>query len=150
MNTCSAAPPPPPAASSWMYIESFGQLRRPLDSASGKHAALIATSVFLPASWQQKPDLSMDADLIVVLQVLEPLADVSSFPPPPPSGSDHPGWADDVWASPLNISRRIWCNRSLNMRRIKVSRVLPFLKCPAGRSAVASSCVFGMLHLSLQ
>lgn len=98
---------------------------------------------------QQKLDLSSDAELFILVQVLEPLPDISSFPPPPPSGSDHPGWADDVWASPLNISRRIWCNRSLNMRRIKVSRVLAFLDIQqASQQWLESIC--GMLHFSLQ
>ena len=27
-------------------------------------------------------------------------------------------WTDQVWASPLDIRRRVFCNRSLNMRKI--------------------------------
>ncbi len=41
------------------------------------------------------------------------------FPPPPPPPSDeHPSWTDESWASPLDVTRRIFCNRSLNMRTI--------------------------------
>lgn len=42
-----------------------------------------------------------------------------SFPPPPPQVSnDQPLWTDEIWASPLDIRRRIFCNRSLNMKSI--------------------------------
>ena len=40
-------------------------------------------------------------------------------PPPPPLSDDYPAWWDEVWASPLDIRRRIFCNRSLNMQHIK-------------------------------
>ena len=40
-------------------------------------------------------------------------------PPPPPLCDDHPAWADEVWASPLDVRRRIFCNRSLNMDQIR-------------------------------
>ena len=40
-------------------------------------------------------------------------------PPPPPLSDDHPAWADEVWASPLDARRRIFCNRSLNMSQIR-------------------------------
>ena len=40
-------------------------------------------------------------------------------PPPPPLSDDHPAWADEVWASPLDVRRRIFCNRSLNMDQIR-------------------------------
>lgn len=40
-------------------------------------------------------------------------------PPPPPLSDDHPAWADEVWASPLDVRRRIFCNRSLNMSQIR-------------------------------
>jgi len=40
-------------------------------------------------------------------------------PPPPPLSDDHPAWADEVWASPLDVRRRIFCNRSLNMAQIR-------------------------------
>lgn len=42
-------------------------------------------------------------------------------PPPPPVSDDYPAWWDEVWASPLDVRRRIFCNRSLNMGHIKVS-----------------------------
>ena len=43
-------------------------------------------------------------------------------PSPPPSlHEDYPAWSDEVWASPLDIRRRIFCNRSLNMASIKVA-----------------------------
>ena len=40
-------------------------------------------------------------------------------PPPPPLSDNHPAWADEVWASPLDVRRRIFCNRSLNMSQIR-------------------------------
>ena len=43
----------------------------------------------------------------------------SAFPPPPPPPNDgQPLWTDEVWASPLDVRRRIFCNRSLSMRSI--------------------------------
>lgn len=44
-------------------------------------------------------------------------------PPPPPLSDDHPAWADEVWASPLDVRRRIFCNRSLNMSQIPRCRL---------------------------
>ena len=41
-------------------------------------------------------------------------------PPPPPLSDDLPCWLDEVWASPVDVRRRIFCNRSLNMQHIKV------------------------------
>lgn len=43
------------------------------------------------------------------------------FPPPPPPPSDElPSWTEADWNSrPLDITRRIFCNRSLNMRSIR-------------------------------
>lgn len=42
-----------------------------------------------------------------------------SFPPPPPAlNDDLPAWTDELWASPLDPGRRIFCNRSLNMASI--------------------------------
>jgi hypothetical protein len=41
-------------------------------------------------------------------------------PPPPPLSDDLPCWWDEVWASPVDVRRRIFCNRSLNMQHIKV------------------------------
>lgn len=41
-------------------------------------------------------------------------------PPPPPPSVDAPGWAGQAWArSPLDVRRRIFCNRSLNMASIE-------------------------------
>lgn len=40
--------------------------------------------------------------------------------PPPPAPTDHsPVWTEPIWASPLDAPRRIFCNRSLNMKSIK-------------------------------
>jgi hypothetical protein len=36
----------------------------------------------------------------------------------PPPSDDYPSWTDESWASPLDVTRRIFCNRSLNMRTI--------------------------------
>ncbi|KAL4448376.1 hypothetical protein ABPG75_005595 [Micractinium tetrahymenae] len=42
-----------------------------------------------------------------------------AFPPPPVACSEEqPVWTDQVWASPLDIRRRVFCNRSLNMKSI--------------------------------
>ena len=42
-------------------------------------------------------------------------------PPPPPPSLEYPAWSDSMRpASPLDIRRRIMCNRSLNMAKIKV------------------------------
>ncbi|GAB4817277.1 hypothetical protein N2152v2_004323 [Parachlorella kessleri] len=42
-----------------------------------------------------------------------------SFPPPPPLPTEEqPLWTDEIWASPLDIRRRVFCNRSLNMKPI--------------------------------
>ncbi|KAI7837934.1 hypothetical protein COHA_008240 [Chlorella ohadii] len=35
-----------------------------------------------------------------------------------PAAEEQPVWTDQVWASPLDIRRRVFCNRSLNMRSI--------------------------------
>ena len=49
-------------------------------------------------------------------------------PSPPPSlHEDYPAWSDEVWASPLDIRRRIFCNRSLNMASIKVASSISFV-----------------------
>ncbi|KAK9813561.1 hypothetical protein WJX73_007197 [Symbiochloris irregularis] len=40
-------------------------------------------------------------------------------PPPPPPSPELPGWSPDVWASSLDPTRRVFCNRSLNMASIK-------------------------------
>ena len=42
-------------------------------------------------------------------------------PPPPPLSDELPCWWDEVWASPVDVRRRIFCNRSLNMEHIKVN-----------------------------
>ena len=43
-----------------------------------------------------------------------------AYPPPPPLRSDEQSvWADEVWAPPLAPARRVFCNRSLNMRHIR-------------------------------
>ena len=42
--------------------------------------------------------------------------------PPPGLHEDSPAWSDNISASALDIRRRIFCNRSLNMAHIKVSR----------------------------
>ena len=42
-------------------------------------------------------------------------------PPPPPLSDELPCWWDEVWASPVDVRRRIFCNRSLNMEHIKVT-----------------------------
>lgn len=40
-------------------------------------------------------------------------------PPPPPPSEDQPTWTQMSWdATPLDVTRRIFCNRSLNMRSI--------------------------------
>lgn len=45
--------------------------------------------------------------------------DAALFPPPPPQPNDgQPLWTDEVWASPLDVRRRIFCNRSLSMQSI--------------------------------
>jgi 5' nucleotidase family len=47
-------------------------------------------------------------------------SEVATFPPPPPTPCDeHPAWTEEVWASPLDVKRRVFCNRSLNMKSIK-------------------------------
>lgn len=46
---------------------------------------------------------------------------VLAFPPgPPPLDDKLPGWEDRACVSNLDIRRNIFCNRSLNMRSIKV------------------------------
>lgn len=41
------------------------------------------------------------------------------FPPPPPQPNEgQPLWTDEVWASPLDVRRRIFCNRSLSLKSI--------------------------------
>lgn len=55
-------------------------------------------SCFMPLTWPQR--------------------DAVFPPPPPPPSDDHPAWTDESWASPLDATRRIFCNRSLNMRTI--------------------------------
>ena len=41
-------------------------------------------------------------------------------PPPPPPSQELPGWSPDVWASSADPTRKVFCNRSLNMASIKV------------------------------
>lgn len=50
-------------------------------------------------------------------------------PPPPPLSDELPCWWDEVWASPVDVRRRIFCNRSLNMQHIKVPALLPCSPC---------------------
>ena len=52
-------------------------------------------------------------------------------PPPPPLSDELPCWWDEVWASPVDVRRRIFCNRSLNMQHIKV---------PTSHPTVAMQC----------
>lgn len=40
-------------------------------------------------------------------------------------------WTDQVWASPLDIRRRVFCNRSLNMKSISAIGVSPRQQQPA-------------------
>lgn len=47
------------------------------------------------------------------------ILDAALFPPPPPQPNEgQPLWTDEVWASPLDVRRRIFCNRSLSMKSI--------------------------------
>lgn len=39
--------------------------------------------------------------------------------PPPPHPADSPVWMEQMYTSPLDAPRRIFCNRSLNMKSIK-------------------------------
>lgn len=39
-------------------------------------------------------------------------------PPPPTVTDDAPAWAGTAWASPLDVRRRVFCNRSLNMASV--------------------------------
>ena len=49
-----------------------------------------------------------------------------AFPPgPPPLSEDLPSWTDEVAASCLDVRRRIFCNRSLNMTSIQVPAMPP-------------------------
>ena len=50
-------------------------------------------------------------------------------PPPPPLSDELPCWWDEVWASPVDVRRRIFCNRSLNMEHIKVIRSYKLCRC---------------------
>ena len=43
----------------------------------------------------------------------------TSFPPPPQASEEQSIWTERIHSSPLDISRRIFCNRSLNMKSIK-------------------------------
>lgn len=53
-------------------------------------------SPYVPAAWPPLPRTKT----------------TSSFPPPPaPTLEDQPVWTDQVWASPLDIRRRVFCNR---------------------------------------
>lgn len=45
--------------------------------------------------------------------------DSAFIPPPPPMTVGIPAWTDQRWASPLDLRRRIFCNRSLNMKSIR-------------------------------
>ncbi|CAL8468745.1 g8285 [Coccomyxa elongata] len=54
-----------------------------------------------------------------ILKPLQPGSGHMLPPPPPPVSDDYPAWWDEVWASPLDVRRRIFCNRSLNMAHIK-------------------------------
>ena len=57
------------------------------------------------------------------MQPLQPGSGHMLPPPPPPVSDDYPAWWDEVWASPLDVRRRIFCNRSLNMAHIKASHL---------------------------
>ncbi|CAL5221480.1 g3680 [Coccomyxa viridis] len=54
-----------------------------------------------------------------VLKPLQPGMGHMVPPPPPPLSDELPCWWDEVWASPVDVRRRIFCNRSLNMQHIK-------------------------------
>lgn len=43
---------------------------------------------------------------------------VTNAPPPPSISESQPAWTAPMWASPLSIKRRIFCNRSLKMESI--------------------------------
>ena len=58
------------------------------------------------------------------MQPLQPGMGHMVPPPPPPLSEELPCWWDEVWASPVDVRRRIFCNRSLNMQHIKVPRLL--------------------------
>ncbi len=55
-----------------------------------------------------------------MVQPLQPGMGHMVPPPPPPLSDELPCWWDEVWASPVDVRRRIFCNRSLNMQHIKV------------------------------
>ena len=47
-------------------------------------------------------------------------------PPPAPLTEEQPAWGSEAWApsSSTDATRRIFCNRSLNMAHIKVQALL--------------------------
>ncbi len=76
------------------------------------------------------------------MQPLQPGMGHMVPPPPPPLSDELPCWWDEVWASPVDVRRRIFCNRSLNMQHIKVPLVPVMRRC----SLLVSACAFSKLY----
>ncbi|GMH44237.1 hypothetical protein BSKO_12171 [Bryopsis sp. KO-2023] len=74
---------------------------RVLSSASGSTPS--TTEIIVPNSPSPLPADSLS---------------VTNPPPPPRPGPGTPAWTDPSWASSLDVKRRIFCNRSLNMNSI--------------------------------
>lgn len=87
-------PPPTPSSGEWERQSYCGMELRDSHAAAPGLPCVPAAGAALP------------------LHVHLPCASV------PPREEEQPLWTDQVWASPLGVRRRVFCNRSLNMRSI--------------------------------
>eukprot|EP00898_Chlorokybus_atmophyticus_P002579 jgi/Chlat1/3321/Chrsp22S03415 len=98
-------------------------LQRPSSSpdwSSSSSSAAASSSTSMPSEQQHASQNGSDANYANVCRAgINGAAGAESIP----FGEEdeqHPSWDDgQVWASPLTYSKRIFCNRSLNMRSIR-------------------------------
>ncbi len=114
-----------------------GELKQTHDKPAGGPQAILKVTHCTPCtisiryhvaviSWcmgETSPHRGQMVSISACMQPLQPGSGHMLPPPPPPVSDDYPAWWDEVWASPLDVRRRIFCNRSLNMAHIKASRL---------------------------
>ena len=68
----------------------------------------------------------------------------------PPPSDDYPSWTDESWASPLDVTRRIFCNRSLNMRTITAVGFDMVRRCAEEGGVTRGVLGYGYSHVILK
>eukprot|EP00887_Chlorella_sp_A99_P007558 scaffold28.g7558.t1 len=120
--TVAAAAPSPPAASGGSPPIIVGPMPSPPSTRAARHLpSAAAGAAARAAAATASADAGAGAGAGLAVGSLAGLAaPPAAFPPPPPAAdSELPLWMQGVWATPLDLPRRVFCNRSLNLRSIQ-------------------------------